>query len=318
MRLAETPVVVPLTNPGHVRRLSVNPSGTELLVGQRAHGKHRALSRWQLPDLTPLPGPDPCPLTPDHGVCNVLGHADDTVVVVAGLVKQQLNVVDLATGTSSSPVDDEVEWAVAASNLLAVTGARTQIINWSTRDVVWRPDSPAQNDNTDDDSLLPSDDVPLVPIIALHPDGRSFAIGGWGEPVVKRYSLDTGEIITTLSDAPPEIQWLGFGPGGHHLVATASHSGAVSVWRAGETAPHRPEVFGAMDYNVAVFHPDGEHCAMGMGSGYLGIHRLSDGERVDGKRAHKSGLNALGFTPDGERLFTGGDDGKLLTWEVLR
>jgi len=73
-----------------------------------------------------------------------------------------------------------------------------------------------------------------------------------------------------------------------------------------------------MDYKVAAFHPDGEHCAMGMWSGYLGIHRLSDGEEVDGERAHNSGFNALGFTPDGSRLFTGGDDKKLLAWEILR
>jgi len=91
----------------------------------------------------------------------------------------------------------------------------------------------------------------------------------------------------------------------------------VDRWRAGETEPHLPEVFGSMDYVAAAFHPDGEHCATGMWSGSLHIHRLSDGGRVEATAAHNSGLNALGFTPDGTLLLTGGDDGKLLAWEVV-
>jgi len=309
MRLGNTPVVVPLTNRRLVRRLSINPSGTEVVVGQKAHGRHHALSRWQLPDFTPLPGPDPCPLTADQDVCNLLVHGDDNVVAVAGLAEKRLSLIDLTAGTSSTPVDNEVNSAAMTDHLLAMTGTRTEIINWETRKVVWQAHPPARGGSADDD--------PPVPIIAFHPSEDSFAIGGWGKRVIDQYSLGTGEIIASLSAAPPALQWLGFSPGGGYLLAIAPQTGAVTVWRAGETEAHLPDVFSSMDYDVAAFHPDGEHCAMGMWSGSLGIHRLSDGVRVEAQAAHNSGLGALGFTPDGKLLLTGGDDGKLLAWKVL-
>lgn len=309
MRLGQAAVAVPLTNRRHVRRLSINPTGNEVVVGQKAHGRHRALSRWQLPDFTPLPGPDPCPFSADQDVCAVLVHGGDDIVAVAGLAEKQLSIISLTDGTTARPVDGEVESVAIAGRLLAVTGTETKIISRETGETVWQPDAPdwADSDNSN----------PPIPIIAFNSSGDSFAIGGKGEEMIDQYSIDTGEITSTLSGAPPRLRWLGFSPGDGYLLAITPNTGAVTVWRAGETEPHLPDVFGSMDYTAAAFHPDGEHCAMGMWSGYLGIHRLSDGANVETRAAHNSGLNALGFTPDGNFLLSGGDDGKLLVWEVL-
>ncbi|MFD1044541.1 WD40 repeat domain-containing protein, partial [Kibdelosporangium lantanae] len=191
--------------------------------------------------------------------------------------------------------------------LLAVTGTTTVIIDRESGAVVWQPESPAE-----------ADDEPPVPLIAFDSSGESFAIGGRGEHVIDQYSVPTGEVTSTRFGAPPRLRWLGFSPGDHYLLALARQTGAATVWRAGETEPHLPDVFGTMDYCSAAFHPDGEHCAMGTWSGFLVIHRLSDGAEVDAREAHHSGLNAIGFTPDGSLLLTGGDDGKLLAWEVTR
>jgi WD40 repeat protein len=307
MRLGENPVSVPLTNPRHVRRLSISPSGTEVVVGQKAQGRHRALSRWRLPDLTPLAGPESCPLSVDQDVCNVLVHGDETFVAVAGLAEKRLSLLDLAAGTSGTSIDGEVESVAMTSHLLAVTGTNTMIIDRESGAVVWRPDSPAAD----------GDNNPPVPIIAFDSSEESFAIGGRGDRVIDQYSVRTGEITSSRSGAPPRLDWLGFSPGDRYLLALAPQTGAAAVWRTGETEPHLPDVFGAMDYCAAAFHPDGEHCAMGMWSGSPHLHRLSDGAEVDARAAHHSGLNALGFTPDGTLLLTGGDDGKLLAWEVL-
>jgi WD40 repeat protein len=312
MRLAETPVVVPLTNRRLVRRVSINPSGTEVVIGQLAHGQHRALSRWHLPDLTPLPGPDLCPLTPDRDFCNVLIHGGDNIVAVAGLRVKRLSLMDLAAGTSDNPVNGEVFSAAMTDRFLAVSGTSTQILDRETNEIVWQADLPTRGTGDDNDDI--DSDTP-VPIIAFHPTTNSFAVGGWGKQVVEQRSLNTREIVAILPGAPAALQWLGFSPDGGYLLAIAD-AGAVTVWRAGETEPCLSDVFGIMDYGVAAFHPDGEHCAMGMWSGYLGLHRLSDGALVEGKTAHNSGLNALAFTPDGKLLLTGGDDGKLLAWHV--
>lgn len=308
MRLGHGPREIPLANRRHVRRLSVNPSGTEVVIGQKAHGKHRSLYRLRLPDFAVLPGPDPCPLAADQDVCNVLVHGGDDIVVAAGLAEQRLSLLDLTAGTTVSPVDGEVKSAAMAGHLLAVTGADTKIVDWKTGAAVWQPDPPGWIDSDDYD--------PPVPIIAFATAGNSFAVGGWGNDVVDVYSLDTFEIAVRLSGAPPRIRWLGYSPDDEYLLAIAPSTGAVTVWRKGETEPYLPDVFGSMDYSAAAFHPDGEHCAMGMWSGALGVHRLSDGASVEARMAHNGGLNALDFTPDGTLLLTGGDDGKLLVWDV--
>jgi WD40 repeat protein len=255
-----------------------------------------------LPDFVLLDGPDPCPLAADEDVCNVLVHCGDDVVAVAGLAEQRLNVLDLAVGTSTNPVDGEVLAVATAGRLLAATGTRTVIIDRESGEVVWQPDS---------------DDGETPPVIAFHPSEETFACGGRGAEVIDLYSVSTGMVTASLSGASPRLRWLGYGPNGRYLLALTPDTGAATVWRAGETEPHLPDVFGAMDYTSAAFHPDGEHCAMGMWSGSLGIHRLSDGAEVAERAAHNSGLNTLAFTPDGTLLLTGGDDGKLLAWEVL-
>ncbi|SNY37920.1 hypothetical protein SAMN05421748_105159 [Paractinoplanes atraurantiacus] len=276
------------------------------MVGQKASGRHRALSRWQLPAFTRLPDPDPCPLSADQDVCNLLVHGDDDTVAVAGLAEKRLSLIDLGAGSATTPIDGEVESVAMAGRLLAVTGTEVKIVDWLTGESVWHPDQPDRHEP----------DSP-TPLITLHPSGKSFAIGGWGNAVVELYSLSAGEVTASLAGSSPRLRWLGFSPDGRYLLAITPKTGAVTVWRTGETDPHLPEVFGSMDYTAAAFHPDGEHCAMGMWSGYLGLHRLSDGVEVETKEAHSSGLNALGFTPDGKTLFTGGDDGKLLAWQVL-
>ncbi|XVV15527.1 WD40 repeat domain-containing protein [Actinoplanes sp. CA-131856] len=298
--------MVPLTNPKRVRRLSISPDGTEVVVGQKASGRHRALSRWQLPDFTRLPDPDPCPLSVDQDVCNLLVHGGNGLVAVAGLAEKHLSLIDLDAGSATTPVSGKVASVALSGHVLAVTGTDVRVIDWTTGELIWQPDRP---DRQDVDSP--------APVIALHPSGESFAIGGWGNTVVELRSLTTDGVTARLAGSSSALRWLGFSPDGRYLLAITPMTGAVTVWRAGETKPHRPDVFGSMDYIVAAFHPDGEHCAMGMWSGYLGIYQLSDGAEVEIKAAHRSDLNALGFTPDGKTLLTGGDDGKLLAWPVL-
>ncbi|MET7934186.1 hypothetical protein [Streptomyces sp. NPDC005322] len=316
MRLATPPTPVALANHAPIMAVAVGSDGTDVIVGQVADDRHPALSRWSLPGLSPLPGPDPCPLTPHGDICNVLTRSEHGLLAVAGMRTQQLVVVDAVTeGTQTTPVEGHVLWAELAGSLLASSGTRTEILDLTADRLVWRQEPPAPP---------PPSHTNMVPLITFRPDRRAFAVGGSGDPSVLLYPLAGAEPLlgadpsATLSGAPERLRRLEFGPDGRYLVAVDAYAKRTVVWRSGETEPHLPDIFGenADDHWSVAFHPDGEHCAMGMLFGYINLYRLSDGELLDSRQQHAGRVNTLTFSPDGSLLLSGGDDGKLLAWPV--
>ncbi|MGW1365298.1 WD40 repeat domain-containing protein [Streptomyces chartreusis] len=296
--------------------VAINSDGADVVAGQVADDRHPALSRWSVPGLSPLPGPDPCPLTPHGDICNVLTRSEHGLLAVAGIRTQHLVVLDAATGgTGTTPVEGHVLWAELAGSLLASSGTRTEILDLATNRLVWRQAPPAPP---------PPSHTNMVPLITFRPDRRAFAVGGSGDPSVLVYPLTAAgpphvaDPAATLSGAPERLRWLGFGPTGKYLIAVDAYAKRTVVWQSGETEPHLEDVFGenADDHWCVAFHPDGEHCALGMLFGYINLYRLSDGELVDSQQQHASRVNTLAFTPDGSLLLSGGDDGKLLVWPV--
>ena len=315
MTFTVPPSPVALTNPSLVSCIAIGPDGRDVVVGQVAGHGHPALSRWSLAGLSPLPGPSPCPLAPAGDTCNVLARSEHGLLAVAGMSTQQLVVMDTAVGTQTTPVDGEVMWAALAGGLLASSGAQTQIQDLASGRIIWRQQPPAPRE--------PSYSS-LAPLIAVRPDLQAFAVGGSGEPTVLVYPLAGADApldsdpLATLCGGPDRLRWLGFAPGGEYLVAVDAYANSTVVWRSGQTEPHLPDVFGehAHDYWSIALHPDGERCAMGMLSGYIDLYRLSDGELLDSRQQHLGRVQALAFTPDGSLLLSGGDDGKLLAWQV--
>lgn len=317
MRLTTPPTPVALANPSLVTCLAISSDGTDMIVGQVADERHPALSRWSLPGLSPLPGP-PCPLTGSGDTCNVLARSEDGLLAVAGLSAQQLAVLSEDTeDVQPTSVDGQVLWAELAGRLLASSGTRTEIHDLTSGRLIWRQEPPAPP--------APSH-TSTVPLITFRPDRQEFAVGGSGEPAVVLYPLAGAEPLTAatdplavLSGAPERLHWLGYGPGGKYLAAVDAYAKRTVLWRSGETEPHLPDVFGenTEDHWAIAFHPDGEHCAMGMLFGAIRIYRLSDGEMLDRQTQHLGRVNTLAFTPDGSLLLSGGDDGKLLAWPVV-
>ncbi|MDX3225179.1 WD40 repeat domain-containing protein [Streptomyces sp. ME19-01-6] len=315
MKLTVPPTPVALTNPSLVTCVAISPDSRDVVVGQVATDEHPALSRWSLPGLSPLPGPEPCPLAPDRDTCNVLARSEQGLLAVAGMSTQQLVVMDTAGGARTTPVDGAVMWAALAGGLLASSGTETRIQDLASGRIIWRqqPSAPREPSHSS-----------LAPQIAFRPDQQAFAVGGSGEPTILVYPLagaDTlpdADPLATLSGAPERLRWLGFSPGGEYLVAVDAYANSTVIWRSGDIEPHLPDLFGehAHDYWSIALHPDGEHCAMGMLSGYIDLYRLSDGELLDSQQQHLGRVQALAFAPDGSLLLSGGDDGKLLAWPV--
>ncbi|MEL5958927.1 WD40 repeat domain-containing protein [Streptomyces sp. CLV115] len=309
MQISASPVKVALTNPTLVTCIAVDPNGRDFFVGQAADDQHPALSRWSLPDISRMQGPKSCPLFKQQDTCHVLTRGGDDLLGVVGISTQRLSLIDLASGSQSEPVDDSVVWAHMAGPFLATSGTSTQIQEIKSGNMVWRQEPPAPRKRSH---------ASLVPMIAFHPDLQMFAVGGSGESTILLHSLIDKNPPESLPGAPERLRWLGFSPNGDYIVAIDAYAKSTVVWDSQTRSLYRPETFGrrADDYWSVAFHPDGEHFAMGMLSGYINLFRLSDGQRIGSQRQHIGRVQALAFSPDGSLLLSGGDDGQVLAWTV--
>ncbi|WP_018350232.1 WD40 repeat domain-containing protein [Longispora albida] len=307
MRL-DQPSRAALANPTLVTSLAVAPDGSEVLAGQASEDGQPALSRWALPDLSPLDGPGGDLLGED--TCRVLVRDEAGRVALAGFSRQRL-VLIAPDGTRTEPVPGDVVWAELGGGLLASSGTQTELyaLDSAAPELLWRLDPPAPR--------LPNQPS-LAPLISLGADRKSFTVGGTGDPEVRVYPIGGGPAEAVLTGAPERLRWLGQAPGSGYVLAIDADARSTVVWKAGAAGPHLPDIFGeeAQQYWSAAFHPDGEHVALGMLSGYVDIFRLPDGEITDSQSRHTGRVQALAFTPDGSLLLSGGDDGQLLAWPV--
>ncbi len=71
--------------------------------------------------------------------------------------------------------------------------------------------------------------------------------------------------------------------------------------------------------STVAWSPDGDLIAMGLGDGRVRVLRASDGEIISEFQAHKGDVLALGFSNgSGERLATGGQDGRGAVWDLTK
>jgi WD40 repeat protein/serine/threonine protein kinase len=156
--------------------------------------------------------------------------------------------------------------------------------------------------------------------VAFSPNGRWIAAGGQ-DGVVKVWDAATGREVHSFRAHQHNVWGLAFSPDGRR-VGTAS-DGSVKVWDA-ETGQERFTLSNepkAQAWSVA-FSPDGRWVAAGIG---FGDHRVPGevkvwdaitGQAFLSLGGHSSGVNAVAFSPDGQRLASASTAGTVILWDV--
>ncbi len=158
--------------------------------------------------------------------------------------------------------------------------------------------------------------------LALSSDGQRLATGGKDRSVCV-WNPQSGVLLHRLRAHKAAVMGVAFSADGEWL-ASCGCDGSVIVWRVdtGELVAHRDE---STEVRCVAFSPRGRLLAYGLAGGQVKFWRLVDESDPSPEpflprplNAHHHTVYCVAFSPDGERLVTGGGDTYFRVWDLRR
>jgi len=156
--------------------------------------------------------------------------------------------------------------------------------------------------------------------MALAPDGRTLAVGGWMHPEcagrcgdIRLHDVASGQVLGLLRGHEDVVNALAFSPDGQRLVSGSADQTAI-VWEvASRRALQRLE--GHTDTIYAVgFTPDGKRVVTGSFDHDLRLWAADSGKRIARMTGHTDKVRALAVSRDGT-IASGSGDHTIRLWD---
>lgn len=125
-----------------------------------------------------------------------------------------------------------------------------------------------------------------------------------------KYALNTNSIVCTIQ-YDPTGRLIAFADG-RTIFLLESQDGSLS------TTISLPHTMKQMDMHTRAlrFTPDSRNIVVNCPNNTIEIFSIADGQRVAVLEGHGDLISALAFTPDGQRLISGGFDGMVCVWDL--
>ncbi len=160
--------------------------------------------------------------------------------------------------------------------------------------------------------------------IALSPDGRWLAVGGFMATftgsnqidvgAIRLYDFASGELKALLKGHGNAVSGLAFSPDGKKLISGSGDNTAI-IWDVDEKSRlHRLE--GHRDVIDAVgFTPDGARAVTGSKDSTLRLWRVADDALLRAMKGHKAGVFRLAVSPRDGSIASGDRSGAIRLWD---
>lgn len=295
-------------NPLIVTSVDVSPDGQLLAVAQQSDdASHVALGLWSLAEQRLVAAL----VEEEWAIALTVRFSPGGKLVAFSDAAQNLRIHRLDSnepirGTRSLEFVKWMSFARSCDRLIA-GGVRTEVWDAELGSVIWAlPVAP-----------LPAEANIQPPCCALSPEGERVAASGVEPGCITIYDIGRGNIVGKIEHTMDDAQSIVFAPNGR-LLAAVSRSGGAGVWDLDTGATLLPDLLNlrADNYWCVGFHPDGELVGLGLWTGFVEVVRLTDGDHLIDQRGHHGTVQDLAFARDGKRMFTGGDDGAVLVWDL--
>lgn len=144
------------------------------------------------------------------------------------------------------------------------------------------------------------------------PDGR-WVVTASSDQTVKVWDVDAVSERISLDGRTPKLCGLAISPDGKQ-IATGSYSNEGKIWESATA-----QILGKIDATVVAYSPNGQDIVTSTHDGMANCAAVWDARTGHLRRrfpVHNSPVEALAFSPDGQRLVTCSDDKTAAVWEV--
>lgn len=159
--------------------------------------------------------------------------------------------------------------------------------------------------------------------MALSPDGKWLAAGGWGAAGyggknaevgdIRLFDFASGRLVTRLKGHKDVVHALAFSPNGTKLISGSSDKTAI-VWDVAARKPLHPPLRGHTAEIYAVgFTQGGAQVVTGSLDHDLRLWRVSDGRKIARMQGHGDKVRSLAIAPDGT-IASGDFSGEIRLW----
>jgi WD40 repeat protein len=144
--------------------------------------------------------------------------------------------------------------------------------------------------------------------VALSPNGKEMAVADSTGSIISILDVEKGKVVHRLTARRNSGSLLRYSPDGK-VLAASTPDGAVQVWETpGYLRLGMAEVEDCRLLSV-VFLPEKKVLALGQSGNALRVWEAPSGRTVSPLEGHTSSITTLQFSPDGQKVLSGGEDG---------
>ncbi len=159
--------------------------------------------------------------------------------------------------------------------------------------------------------------IPLdwVGVVALSPDGKIVAVGGFPNGLIRLWSAETGKELGSIKTPQQFVYTLDFSPDGSSLAA-GGISGMIQLWE-----PTTGRLLNQLDTKTSwtselAFSRDGRALVSGHNDGIVRLSEVATGKERVRFEEHRGGVRAVAISRDGRSIASGSEDTTILVWDA--